>query len=132
MPKLSGCGPDESHQTSWKKISVLSSELGILLSILSTLSVPLVSREVMCAVSSEAPLLSGLQKTVLSVHGVIAVFHSERGKIKPFSNSWKHGIMGNPVTNVLVEQRDKKLPRGYKSSVCQAGNCKMPVIELVC
>lgn len=88
-----------------KKISVLSLELGIL-TILSTLSVPLVSREVMCAVSSEAPLLSRLQKAVLSVQGVIAVFCSERGEIKPFSNSWKHGIMGNPVTNVLVEQRD--------------------------
>lgn len=77
-----------------KKILALISELGILSSILSTLSVPLVSREVMCAVSSEAPLLSGLQKAVLSVQGVIAVFSSERGKAKTIFQlleAWHHG-----------------------------------------
>lgn len=42
-----------------KKILALISELGILSSILSTLSVPLVSREV----SSEAPLLSGVTES---------------------------------------------------------------------
>lgn len=83
----------------------------------------------MCAVSSEAPLLSGLQKAVLSVQGVIAVFSSERGKTKAIFQleAWHYG---NPVTSVLVEQTDKKPPRGYENSVCQAGNDKMPAIEL--
>lgn len=51
----------------------------------------------MCAVSSKAPLLSRLQKAVLSVQGVIAVFSSERGKTNAIFQleAWHYGKSGS-------------------------------------
>lgn len=72
----------------------LGAELGVrnLSSILSTLSVPLVSREVICAMSPEASLPSELQKAVLSVHAVITVFCSKNGKIENHRNKAIHQL----------------------------------------
>lgn len=72
----------------------------------------------------------GLQKAVLSVQGVIAVFSSERGKAKTIFQlleAWHHGKSHYQLVGGTERQETTKRPRNF---VCHAGNCKMPAIEL--